>query len=495
MVLVRPESRVRAGFWGHLAVPSVGRRDGTRYSRPVKRMRWMTLALTVCLAGLACAGPPPAPAPVGVVVPADAVADVAFASLDDAVAVHDALAGAGIIETKVGQLSRSGLEAAGVGAPAAVSSRGVGGVVVSAVLTDAVRFNAAVSLVLGDVGWRRRRVLGQVDALEDTDGATRALVRAGNGQVVIVINPDDVAAEAALVEALCGGGLEPLRRDPQVSTATVQPMGPLKGIIDGALTGVVTTAGATLSVSASGALSSSPAAQALSSSLRSAPSPQACVAEDGAIVVAHVPAVAAVKSAAQDLADDSIGAAVDAFDGRLTIAIRPPPNGTASDPDDLATLASLVVVGTPRGSTGAGALRASVNEALAGAPVASKVVGSRTVRTVSPPGRPWRQVAVVTDDDVFVFGLGDSAVVDRVAAGPVCGPNTRLVVADGAALAELVGRAKPELGVLRRLARLTGAEDPLGLLLGVQRAELEASAGQPGRLDLRLALTLGRRAR
>jgi hypothetical protein len=449
-------------------------------------------------AGLACAPPSPPP-PKGAVVPADVVFDVAFASLDDAVAVHDVIAGAGLIGTKVGQLSRSGLEAAGLGPPLVAASRENGGVFLSGVLHDVVRFNAAVALVLPETGWRRRRVLGQVDALDDADGNTKALLRAGGGVVVVVVDPVDVLAESALVEALCSGGLAPLTRTPTGTTVTVQPVGPLKGIIDGPLAGTLTSSGSTLTLSSSATLSGTPEAQALSQSLRSQPSAQACVAEDGAIVVAHIPAVGAFKDAAVDLTDVSVGAAVDAFAGRLTIALRPAPAGTPYDPNDLATVASLVVVGTPRPGVGAEALRKSVADAIAGAPTQEKVVGTRTVRTLGQgAGRPWRQVAVVTDDDVFAFGLGDVAVVDRVAADPVCAASHRLLLADGVALAQLVSRARPDLALLRKVAAMTGADDPLGMLAGVGRAELDASstpAGAGGRLDLRLALTLVRRAK
>jgi hypothetical protein len=184
---------------------------------------------------------------------------------------------------------------------------------------------------------------------------------------------------------------------------------------------------------------------------------------------------------------------LDAFEGRLTVAVLPPPPGTASLPDDPATLASLAVIGRPRVG-GAAELRASVDQALTGGVIEERVVGGRVVRSVGIASAPWRRLSVIAADDIFALGIGAGVVVDRVAAGGViCPPGGRIVQADGPGLVALIERAAPELRVVRRIAAWSGADDPVGLLAAFERVSLDATPAASARaVDLQLALTFAR---
>jgi hypothetical protein len=57
----------------------------------------------------------------------------------------------------------------------------------------------------------------------------------------------------------------------------------------------------------------------------------------------------------------------------------------------------------------------------------------------------------------------------------------------------LLERAAPEVRVVRRLATWTGADDPVGILAGLERVGLDATPTADGAaVDLLLALTFGR---
>lgn len=444
------------------------------------------------LALLACTTPPAEPA--GVVVPPDASAEVAGEHLDDIVALVDDLAAAGLLSFPPGRLSRSGLEAAGVLPPVVMAARPSGGIVVSARLADAARLQLALTAVLPDAGLRRRRLLGQVDAVVDGADQVMALVRAGNGLVLLVIKPADALAEAALIEGLATGAVVAPRRDPRGFTWRVVPSGPWRDVIDGDVEGTVERRDRSLVARTRVALSSSAAGRALGASLSAPTVPASCVVEDDALAVLHLPAVTGLVGMVDDDTLDALPGPLDAFDGRLTVALMPPLSGTPSRPDDLATLAGLAVIGRPRAGASP-ALQASIDDAVGGAAVERRVVGLREVQTVGPVTEPWRRLSVVVADDVFAAGLGAPVVVDRVAAGASCPPGRRLLTLHGPALVGLVERAAPELRLIRRLATWTRAADPLALLAGLDTLIVDAGSGGggDGALDVEVALTLTRR--
>jgi len=453
------------------------------------------LLLPLLAAIVACEAPPPAVR--GVVVPPDAVWEVVGGDLGAIVGVVDAAAGAGLLPIPAGRLSQSGLEAAGVAPPLAIAGRGSGGTVITAGLVDGVRLQAVLASVLPDAGLRRRRLLGQVDALIDEAGATRALLRAGNGALVVVLGPEDALAEAALAEALATGAVDAPRREARGLAWRLRVVGPLSDLVDDAIEGDLQLRGRDLVARGRAPLSGTPGAVALASALSSSSAPMACVADDLAVLAVHLPAVAGlgdvVDGEEEAAALAGIPGGLDAFEGRLTIAVLPPPPGTTPLPDDPATLASLAVVGRPRAGAAA-ALRASVDEALAGGVVEERAVGTRLVRSVGAASAPWRRLSVVVADDVFALGLGAGVVVDRVAAGGVtCPPGGRLVQVQGPAAVALIERAAPELRVVRRLAAWSGADDPVALLAGFERLSLDATpAADAGAVDLQLALTFAR---
>jgi hypothetical protein len=453
------------------------------------------LALTLLAAIVACEAPPP-PAPRGVVVPPDAVWEVVGGDLGAVIGLVDAAAGAGLLPIPPGRLSQSGLEAAGVAPPLAIAGRRSGGALITAGLVDGVRLQAVLASVLPDAGLRRRRVLGQVDALIDETGATRALLRAGNGGVVVVLGPEDELAEAALAEALATGAVDAPRREAKGLQWRWRPGGPLAGVVDDVVEGDLQLRDRELVARGRAPLSETPAAVALASALSSSSSSMACVADDVAVLAVHLPAVAGlgdVVDGEEAAALAGIPGGLDAFEGRLTIAVLPPPPGTAALPDDPATLASLAVIGRPRAGAAA-SLRASVDEAIAGGVVEERAVGARVVRSVGSATAPWRRLSVVVADDVFALGLGAGVIVDRVAAGGVTCPATgRLLQIRGPAVVGLLERAAPEVRVVRRLATWTGADDPVGILAGLERVGLDATPTADGAaVDLLLALTFGR---
>lgn len=448
--------------------------------------------LTLLAATLACGPPPP---PRGVVVVPDAVWEVVGGDLGAVVGLVDAVAGAGLLPIRPGRVSQSGLEAAGVAPPIAISGRRSGGTVITAGLVDGVRLQAVLASVLPDAGLRRRRVLGQVDALLDDAGETRALLRAGNGEIVVVLGPDDALAEAALAEAIATGAVAAPRREARGMRWRWRPGGPLAEVVEDAVEGELQLRGRELIARGRAPLLETPAAVALSSALASSPSSMACVADDLAVLAVHLPAVAGLV----DVVDGEEAAALvglpgglDAFEGRLTIAVLPPPPGTAALSDDPATLASLAVIGRPRVGAAA-SLRASVDEAIAGGVVEARAVGARVVRSVGSAASPWRRLSVVVADDVFALGLGAGVIVDRVAAGgATCPSSGQLLQIRGPEAVSLLERAAPELRVVRRLATWTGT-DPVGLLAGLERVGLNATPTVDGAaVDLHLALTFVR---
>jgi hypothetical protein len=457
--------------------------------------RWRPVLAVLC--GLALAvGCAPAPVPSGVVVPPDAVWELVGGGLDDMVGLVDAVAGAGLLPVPPGRLSRFGLESAGLAAPVAVAGRGVGGIVVTAGLVDATRLQTVLTALIPDAGLRRQRVLGQVDALLDEDGTTKALLRAGNGVLVVVLSPDDALAEAVLAEALATGAVEAPRRAPRGLTWRLRVGGPLADVVDEAAEGSLVLRGRELVARGRAPLRSTPGAVAVRTALAASAAPMGCVADDVAVLTLHLPAVSGLATIIDDEGSAPLAGlpgGLDAFEGRLTLAVLPPPAGTSPIPNDPATLASLAIVGRPRSGAATG-LRASVDEALVGGAVEERTVGARVVRSVGASTAPWRRLSVLVDDDVFAVGLGAGLIVDRVAAGGViCPQRGRVIQLRGPAAVALLERAAPEMRVVRRLAAWTGTDDPLAVLAGIDLLGLDASPSADGTaLDLQLALTFGR---
>ena len=472
-------------------IGAVSSGDDAPYTWPVLRVVIPLFMATF----LACEPPPPAVR--GVVVPPDAVWEVIGGDLGALVGLIDAAGGAGLLPIPPGRLSQSGLEAAGVVSPLAVAGRQSGGIVLTAGLVDSVRLETVLASVLPDAGFRRRRLLGQVDALEDSSGAVQALLRAGNGTLIVVLSPGDVLAEAALAEALGTGAVDAPRREANGLVWRLRAVGPLAGVVDDTMEGEIILRGRDVVARGKAPLQDTPQAMALTSALLSSSTPMACVADDLAVLALHLPAVAGLGNVVDG--DDAavlagIPGGLDAFEGRLTVALLPAPPETVPQPDDPATLASLVVIGRPRAG-GAAELRSSVDEALTGGVIEERVVGGRLVRGVGMASVPWRRVSVLAADDVFALGIGAGVVVvDRIAAGGViCPPAGRLVQAKGPGLVAIIERAAPELRVIRRLAAWSGSDDPVGLLAAFERFSLDATPASDGRaVDLQLAMTFAR---
>jgi hypothetical protein len=420
--------------------------------------------------GLSCchSGTLSPPATPGVLVPPDAVAEIVFPTVDGFVQLIRSLGAAGLVPGEHRWLSRSGLIAAGVREPIAVAERSGGGSMLIGGLLSASLFREAIQPELARLGLRSQRVLGDVDALVDAAESTRALLRVGNGTIVIVVNPTDVIAEAALVEALAVGSVNGIRRNPAEISWRLRPPPPTALMI-GSADGVLRQEGARVLLE--GSLHPTAASLLTPSTLAGALAPSWCVAETGAVMVAHLPSLTALVNVAG--VNDLVGGSADAFDGRLTVALFAPSDGVAVDEADVATLGALVVVGRPRAAAIDG-LRRSVEESVAGLPMSSKTVGSHAVRSVSVRGRPWRDVSTVVADDLFALGVGAPIVVDRVAAGLICPKSARLLSVDGPALLKLIERARLDVRLLRRVASLTGTDDPLALLAAVERLEIDA---------------------
>jgi hypothetical protein len=401
-------------------------------------------------------------------VPPDAIAELVFPTVDGFVQLLGALGAAGLFPGEHRWLSRPALLAAGVTHPIVLVERSSGGSMVVGGLLNASLFRDAIQPELSRLGLRGRRVLGDVDALVDDAESTRALLRVGNGMIVIVVNPVDVVAEAALVEALAVGTINGVRRNPAEISWRLRPPAPASLMI-GSADGVLRQEGARVSLE--GSLHSTAASLLSPSTLAGALAPSWCVAEAGAVLVAHLPSLTALASVAG--VNDLVGDSADSFDGRLTMALFAPSDGVEVEPTDVATLGALVVVGRPRPATIDG-LRRSVEEAVSGLPMSSKTVGNHEVRSVSVRGRPWRNVSTVVADDLFALGVGAPVVVDRIAAGLTCPKSARLLSIDGPGLLKLIERARLDVQLLRKVAALTGADDPLALLAAVERLEVDA---------------------
>jgi len=430
------------------------------------------------LVGLVAAGallaacPPPPPVDTGVPVVPDAFVEVGFNSLDGFVDIVGRLGAAGLVDIDPARVSRSGLEAAGIAGPVVVAVRPAGGEMITARLLEPTRFQAAVSLALGELGLRLERRVGQVDALLGKDGAVVALVRAGNGVVIVVVDPVDVCAEASLVEAMATGALAAPRRQPKAIDVSVAPPKAWSTMVASPITGVITTGPDGVRVDATVPLTvdGRPLWRALS-----APSPDtACAVEEGAVIAVRLPPVPGLEDGLDDIGLGDF-AALDAFDGRLVVGVHPAPSGTPVNGDDPSSLGSLVVTGRPSKGGKAG-LQQSLDEAFAGAGT-MRAVGARQVRTVVNADKPWRSVATVIDDDVFALGIGAVVPVDRVAVGMKCPPAPgRLLTVEGAGVVALIERAEPGLAIMRRFAQAAGlpVKDPLATIGGIEHLEVDA---------------------
>lgn len=417
----------------------------------------------------------------GVPVPPDAVVEVGFAGLDGFVDVVARLGAAGLVPLDPAKLSRSGLEAAGIAGPVVVAARPTGGRVIVARLVDAARLQAALALTLGDAGVRLQRKVGQVDAVVGMDNGAGndvvALVRAGNGLVVVVLEPVDVLAEASFVEALATGALSSPTRVPKAIDLHTAPTTAFGGIVDGPVDGVVTVGDDGIKIAATVKLTAEgrPLWRALST-----PSPStACAVEEGAFLSVRLPPVPGLE---EDLGAVGLGdvARLDAFAGRLVIGLHGVAAGTPADRDDIPSLVAIAVTATPSLAGKAG-LQQSIDEAFGGAGTL-RPVGARKVRTVDNVQRPWRSVAAVVDDDVFALGVGAVVPVDKVAVGISCPAEPgRLLTVEGAGVVRAIERAEPGLALLRRFGSIAGlggglaGGDPLSTVAAIERLEVDAT--------------------
>ncbi len=452
--------------------------------------RALRMTLLGCLLAVATSCAPP-PAPAGVPTVNDATVEVGFAQLDGFVDVIGRLSAAGMLGVDASRLSRSGLEAAGVEAPLVVALRPTGGTVLTARLVDATKLQAALALATGPAGLHLERRVGRVDALVDADANVVALVRGGDGVVVVVLHPVDVWAEAALAETLATGALAGPRRTPAAIDVQMMPPSTWSSAVRGPIVGVLRTDGDALVVEAQLKLleGGRPLWRALA-----APAPSsACAVEEGAVFSVRLPPVPGLDDELADVVGDV--ASFDAFDGRVVFGLHAPPAGTVVDRDDLASLASLAVAATPS-IAGRAALQQTIAEAFGGAGV-EREVGNRTVTTVTNVKRPWRSLAVVADADVFALGIGAVLPVDRVAVGMSC-PSTpgRLLSLHGPAAVRLIERADPSVALMRRVATAAGLtlDDPLTIVASLLTLDVDATpvSGSEA-IDLRIRIQLANR--
>jgi hypothetical protein len=446
-------------------------------------------AVSTCsLIALSCAPPP---LPIGVPTVVDAALEVGFADLDGFVDVVGRLGSAGVVAVDAGRLSRSGLEAAGVSAPVVVAVRPGGGTVITAALVDAAKLQAALALASGPSGLHLERRLGSVDALVDAENNVVALVRGGDGIVVVVLHPADPWAEAGLAEALATGTLPGPRRTPAAIDVRAQPPPAWLSAVQGPILGALRKDGDAFIVDAR--VSLLPPGRPVWRALSAAAPSSACAVEEGAVLSVRLPPVPGLDDELAGVVGDV--ANFDAFEGRVVFGVHAPAAGTVADRDDLASLGSLVVAATPS-MAGRAALQQTLTEAFAGAGVVRQV-GSRAVTTVTNVKRPWRSLAVVADADVFALGIGSVVPVDRVAVGMTC-PSTpgRLLSMNGPGVVALIERADPGVAVMRRLARATGVaiDDPLTALAGLLTLDVDAiPVSGSEAIDVRFRIQLGNR--
>ncbi len=427
-------------------------------------VRWLLLLLS--LLG-ACVAPP---AERGIPLIPDAVVDVAFAELGPFAELVSRLAGAGVLPAETALLQHGGLKAGGVAAPIVVTLRESGEVVVASRLVDAARFQAALASCL-PAGVRLERRFGHVDAAVDATGSVLALIRADDGLVFIVASPVDGWGAATLIEALGTGALATPRRAPTGTQITGGPaLGHEIGGVEG-LSGTVDVDGGDLHISLAAHLSG--ALADLASGLSSSSPAFSCVVEDGAAIALRLPPLGA--QALAGLVDADAGH-LDGFEGRVVLALHEPPPGTPVIATDRATWASIVVAGRPRDG-GAAGLRETL--ASAGPAAVARTVGARAVQDIHVADKPWRQVSAVVDDDVFALAVGAPVIVDRVAVGSTCAQAPRrLLFVDGPRLLRIVGRAAPELPLLRSLG-VDAAVLPATVRALTAIERLEVAAGPP----------------
>ena len=434
------------------------------------RTRLVRLLATAGALLAGCQAPPVVDT--GVPVVPDAFVELGFNNLDGFVDIVGRLGAAGLVDIDPARVSRSGLEAAGVAGPVVVAMRTAGGEMITARLLEPTRFQAAVSLALGELGLRLERRVGQVDALLGKDGEVKALVRAGNGVVIIVVGPVDVWAEASLVEAIATGALAAPRRRPQHIELSIVPPAAWSTFVASSIAGTIKTGpdGVRIDATVPLTIEGRPLWRALSSS-----SPEsACAVEEGAVLSVRLPPLPGLEDGLDNIGLGDL-AALDAFAGRLVVGVHPAPAGTPVDRSDPSSLGSLVVTGRPS-TAGKAGLQATLDDAFAGAGTL-RAVGARQVRTVVNANKPWRSVAAVLDDDVFALGIGAAVPIDRVAVGMKCPPAPgRLLSFDGAGVVAMVERAEPGLAIMRRFAQAAGlpVKDPLATIGGIEHLEVDA---------------------
>ena len=448
------------------------------------------VVVMVCAGLASCAPPPPPPAPRA---PVDAVVVVEVPSLDEAAVLMKTAVQAGIAPAALSGVSAAGLAAAGLRGPVVVAARPAGGVVVAAGVADRARLELAIAAAAAERGLPKTPLVGDTVAVGDT------LVRAGDGAMFIIVGAVDALAEAALLEGLASGAvptLPSLVDGPGVRVLVPAPRAPESGLAGavrsalGALRGGLAVEGRTVTLT----LSSTTASAEVRAALAAPAAPGACALDDGAAVVVHVPpltAPAALTALSPDAAD--VAGQLDAFGSRLAIAVRPQPSTVAVKDGDLASIAALAIAGVPRPGARAD-LIASLEGAIGPTGVAAmqtKTVGERPVRHLPMPNRPWRDLSVIAEDDLFALGIGAAVPIDRLAVAAPCPPSTStaLIRLDGPKTAALIERGRPDLAALRRAAALVGADDPLALLLAVERASIDASAAATG-LSLTTTVTL-----
>lgn len=422
------------------------------------------------------AAPVTAPGPPhGVPMLPDVAAEATFAALGPFVDLTVRAARLGLLPPAAAAVSVTGLTEAGLGAPVVVALRPpLGEAVVSARVTDGARLAATLALAVPRTGLRFERRLGEVDALLDDAGVVRAVVRVGDDAVVFALEPADPLASAALLEAMATGTW-PTRR--VTSSTTGFRVGARPDVPE--TIGTINLAGDVVTLAATAVVEG--ALADVARGLRSAAPSFSCAAEEGAIVAARLPPVVGAVVNDAGLGGTLARDAADSFDGRVLFALHPPVAGTPLLSADRATLGALVVAARPRPGS-----RAALEAALGPvSPRPVRVVAGRGVRAVAVPGRPWRDVSAVVDDDVFALGIGADTAVDRVAAAATCpAAPDRLLVVDGQRLRAALARARPEGALLDMLAQgasdaaitaMAGLPPPWGALLGVERWELDAN--------------------
>lgn len=359
---------------------------------------------------------------------------------------------------------------------------------------DRARFESVLQRAMQSLGARPERPLGEVRAFVDARGRSLLLSRAVPGGVLLEPSPARALESAALLEAMARGDAlaerMPGADDDERAPADVElyagaglerlalPLSAVLGDVSArGLRASFDTHGDRLEARVRVALDEE-TASALGRAFaeRSPSAPGFCRLEEGALVVARLPAGLTGAFAPDDAGGDRLR-------GQVGIALYPAPAGTAQREGDPLSYLSATVVSTPADADAEGALRSALT-LDEGAPAEKETVAGRAVTVLVPPdGASHRVVRAVVEPDVFALSLGAPRAFERALssvgrcpteASPLWLRMDVTGLARAVEGAQASGEGLPER-VLSVLARLAGAlDDDVRALEG--SAELDGRA-------------------